>query len=46
MNAKILKMLELSWSGNARTCNITEKELLRFKSNLADLMEELIKVKK
>ena len=43
---KILKMLELSWSGNARTCNITEKELLRFKSNLADLMEELIKVKK
>ena len=43
---KIMKMLKLEWSGNPRTCNITDKELLRFKSNLADLIEELEKDKK
>ena len=43
---KIMKMLKLEWSGNPRTCDITDKELLRFKSNLADLIEELEKDKK
>ncbi|MBQ9789478.1 MAG: DUF4091 domain-containing protein [Lentisphaeria bacterium] len=43
---KILDMLKLEWSGNARTCNITDKDLLKFKSKLADLMEQLVKVSK
>ena len=39
-------MLKLEWSGNPRTCNINEKDLLKFKSELADLIEQLIKVSK
>lgn len=38
---RISEMLKLEWSGNPRQADISDRELLQFRSRLADLIEEL-----
>lgn len=38
---RIFEMLKLEWSGNPREADISDRELLQFRSRLADQIEEL-----